>query len=174
MEIRPRASMVSHMKRTPVPYFMLLAAVALTSLPPVHARIWADARSSQRTFEGDLVSLTTGFAGIKLTQGKVVQLPISSFSEPDKKFLTDPITKTLLEEAELKATELKVLGEKEAKEAKEAEEAKKQAAAPAGENAVAKALDGKLQKLEGDALKPYKAEAGKEPQFYLVYFSAKW
>jgi hypothetical protein len=151
----------SFMKRRIPLYRSLFAAALLAAPASVSARVWTNAKDSSRTFEGELVKVEGDSITVKLPNGKLLTFKKDTVSAADQTFATENADKVKPAKSEEKPAAGK-------------SEEKKPDPAPKAQNEVAKQLKGRLVKLKDGKFEKYEFDAGKEPQYYLVYFSAKW
>ena len=124
-----------------------LSLIAILGLitSSLHARTWTNADGS-KTFEGKYLSSTTTTVKV-LKNGKSLTVQLDLLSQEDKKWV---------------ATEVERL-DAEKNKPKEVD---------AEESPVGALLAKKVKRFEKKSYK--KAELTKNPEFYLIYFSASW
>jgi methyltransferase-like protein len=122
-----------------------LIAVLGSITSSLHARTWTSADGA-KTFEGKYLSSTATTVKV-LKNGKSLTVNLDMFSEADQKWVTE-------EAARLEA-------EKNKPEEAEIEE-----------TPVSKLLEGNVKRF--DEKKYKKATLTKNPEYYIIYFTASW
>ncbi|MBP7949665.1 MAG: hypothetical protein KA004_08415 [Verrucomicrobiales bacterium] len=128
----------------------LLASCLGISASLAEVRKWTSADDPTKTFDGEFVEAKGDMVTIKRKSGKPQTFPAAKLSKEDQDYIA--------QQAASKAQEA----------------ATKAAADKVKESPMAKALEKKLQKLDGKKFVKFDLLAEKAPEYYLLYWGASW